>query len=121
MAGFVAANVLRGDVELAHWTEWPAPGQAAAAAEGPPGDLPPLVLDVRNPAEVAAARIPGSTAIPLVELRGRLDELPAGRELWVHCAAGQRAYYACRILTQHGFHARNLSGGLKTYQMLRDH
>jgi rhodanese-related sulfurtransferase len=110
MAGFVAANVLRGDVALAHWTELKVP---SAAADGP------LVLDVRNPTEVAAARVPGSTAIPLGELRQRIGELPRDREIWVHCAAGQRAYYACRILAQHGLQARNLSGGMKTFQSMK--
>ena len=108
MAGFIAANVLRGDVDVAHWTDW----QARSAAGG---ELP-LVLDVRSPSEVAAAHVPGSMPIPLGELRTRIAELPRDREIWVHCAAGQRAYYACRILSQHGLRVRNLSGGMKTFQ-----
>jgi rhodanese-related sulfurtransferase len=43
--------------------------------------------------------------------------LPQEREIWVTCKVGQRAYYACRILTQRGFRARNLSGGYSTYEM----
>jgi rhodanese-related sulfurtransferase len=35
------------------------------------------------------------------------------------CAAGQRAYFAARFLTQHGYRARNLSGGYTMYQALR--
>jgi len=105
-AGFAAANILRGDVTVAHWSQWQAREAAGA---------PPLVLDVRQPAEVAAARVPGSVPIPLGELRRRLGELPPDREIWVHCGAGQRSYYACRILTQHGFRVRNLSGGIQTY------
>jgi rhodanese-related sulfurtransferase len=76
------------------------------------------VLDVRHPTEVAASRVAGSVNIPLGEIRQRLGELPRDREIWVHCGVGQRAYYACRILKQHGFRARNLSGGIKTYQMV---
>jgi len=107
MAGFAAANILRGDVAVAHWSQW----RALEAA----GTLP-VVLDVRSPAEVAASQVPGTIHIPLGELRRRLDELPRDREIWVHCGSGQRSYYACRILTQRGFRARNLSGGIQTYQ-----
>jgi NADPH-dependent 2,4-dienoyl-CoA reductase/sulfur reductase-like enzyme/rhodanese-related sulfurtransferase len=109
MAGFAAANILRGDVAVAHWSQW----RALQAA----GTLP-VVLDVRSPDEVAASQVPGSVHIPLGELRRRLDELPRDREIWVHCGAGQRSYYACRILAQRGFRVRNLSGGMQTYQML---
>ena len=51
------------------------------------------------------------------ELRARLNELPRDREIWVHCAVGQTAYYAIRLLAQHGFQVRNLSGGITSFQM----
>ena len=111
MAGFTAANILRGDVDAVHWSDW----LAAKAA----GNGTALVLDVRNPTEVAAGAVPGAVNIPLGELRKRLGELPQDREIWVHCGVGQRSYYATRILKQNGFLVRNLSGGLKAYQMQR--
>jgi NADPH-dependent 2,4-dienoyl-CoA reductase/sulfur reductase-like enzyme/rhodanese-related sulfurtransferase len=110
MGGFVAGNVMRGDVEPVQWTDW----QAMRAAGGPE----PLVLDVRQPGENAAEAVPGTVNIPLPELRARLGELPRDREIWVHCAAGQRSYYAVRILAQHGFRVRNLVGGMKSFKML---
>jgi rhodanese-related sulfurtransferase len=109
MAGFVAGNVLRGDVDPVHWTDF-----RACQASGEPR---PLVLDVRNPAEVAKGAVPGTVNVPLPELRRRLAELPRDREIWVHCGVGQRSYYASRILKQNGFTVRNLSGGMKTHQM----
>lgn len=108
MAGFVAANVLRGDVELAHWQQWSERQEA--------GETLPLVVDVRTAAEAAAGAVPGSLNIPLGELRARLGELPRDREIWVHCGVGQRSYYASRILRQNGFNVRNLSGGMRTFQ-----
>ena len=102
-AGFVAANAIRGDVRLVH----------AAEAVAPREDQ--LLLDVREPAEVQAGTIPGSMNIPLDQLRGRLGELPKGKELLVFCQVGLRGYVACRILSQNGFSCRNLSGGYKTY------
>jgi len=102
IAGMIAANVVRGDVELAPWPEL----QASEA----------LILDVREPAEYSRGCLDGAVNIPLGQLRGRLSELPRDREIWVNCGVGQRAYYACRLLTQHGFRARNLSGGYHTYR-----
>jgi len=100
LAGMIAANVLRGDLALAHWK-----------VERPP-DV--LLLDVREAHEFAAGHVPGALNIPLTELRRRLDELPRDREIWLHCVVGQRAYYATRALAQRGHRVRNLSGGLRT-------
>jgi len=104
LAGMVAANVLRGDVDLASWKTL----ESTTA----------LLLDVREPHEFRADAIPGSQNIPLGQLRSRMHELPRSREIWVNCGIGQRAYYACRILAQNGYRVRNLSGGLQTYAAL---
>ena len=100
-AGMVAADVLRGDMPVAHWD-----------------DEHPFLLDVRQPAELAVEQVPGVVNIPLPELRGRLDELPRDREIHVICRSGQRAYYATRILLQNGFEARNISGGMLSHATL---
>jgi hypothetical protein len=62
------------------------------------------------------ACIPGSHHIPVDDLRGRIGELPHDKEIWVYCRAGLRGYVAARILSQHGFHVKNLNGGYRTYQ-----
>lgn len=103
-AGMVAANVMRGDMKLASWRDL----RSTSA----------FILDVREPHEVRAGSIEGSTNIPLGELRARIGELPRSKEIWVTCQVGQRAYYACRILEEHGFCARTLSGGYNTYRVL---
>jgi NADPH-dependent 2,4-dienoyl-CoA reductase/sulfur reductase-like enzyme/rhodanese-related sulfurtransferase len=97
-AGMVAANVLRGDMPVAHWSD----------TDGA------FVLDVRNPPELAVESFPGAVNIPLPALRARLDELPRDREILVICRSAGRAYYATRILLQNGFKARNVSGGMLT-------
>lgn len=108
MTGFVAGNILRGDVRVAHWSEW-----RQRAKEG---DMP-ITLDVRPAAAVGETAIPQTIRIPMSELRARLDELPRDREIWVHCGVGQNSYYAVRLLMQHGFAVRNLSGGITSYKM----
>ncbi|NQT39892.1 MAG: CoA-disulfide reductase, partial [Planctomycetes bacterium] len=109
MAGFVAANILRDDVDIVHWPERPEPIDDL--------DSGPLVIDVRTPREVSRGAIPGTLNIPLGELRFRLKELPRDREIWAYCGVGQRSYYAARILRQHGFTVRNLSGGMLSFEM----
>jgi NADPH-dependent 2,4-dienoyl-CoA reductase/sulfur reductase-like enzyme/rhodanese-related sulfurtransferase len=106
MAGFVASNVIRGDVRQVHVEDWDErlSGQAA-------------LIDVRTPGEFAAGRIPGAINIPLEELRGRIDEVPRDRPVVVHCQVGMRGYMAARLLHHNGIDAANLSGGYKTYRM----
>lgn len=106
MAGMIASNAMRGDIEIAPWPK--------LGAEGA------VILDVREPGEHHAGAIPGAVNIPLGQLRERLEELPRDREIQVTCAVGQRAYYACRVLRQHGFQARLLSGGYRTFKTLRE-
>jgi NADPH-dependent 2,4-dienoyl-CoA reductase/sulfur reductase-like enzyme/rhodanese-related sulfurtransferase len=97
-AGMVAADVLRGDMPIIHWD---------GLGDG-------LILDVRNPPELAVESIPGAVNIPLPQLRARLGELPRNREIHILCRSAQRAYYATRILLQNGFKAKNISGGMLT-------
>jgi hydroxyacylglutathione hydrolase len=62
-----------------------------------------VVLDVRRPDEYAAGHVPGSLNIPLGHLAARLDEVPAGRPVLVHCAGGVRSPIAASLLTGHGW------------------
>jgi NADPH-dependent 2,4-dienoyl-CoA reductase/sulfur reductase-like enzyme/rhodanese-related sulfurtransferase len=101
-AGMVAADVLRGDMPITHWDT--------------PDDA--FLLDVREPGELTVESVPGAVNIPMGQLRSRLGELPRDREIHVICRSAQRGYYATRILLQHGFDARVLSGGMLSHAML---
>ncbi len=74
-AGFVAADVLAGDMPISHWPE---------AKKG-------FMLDVREGFELAVERVDGAVNISLGELRGRLNELPKDKTIHVICRSGQRA------------------------------
>ena len=65
------------------------------------GAEPPRVLDVRRRSERAVELVPGSVHIPVHEVLGRLDEVPAGR-VWVHCAGGYRAGVVAALLAARG-------------------
>lgn len=57
------------------------------------------IVDVRNKGEVKQGTIfPHSIAIPLAELRARIDEIPTQKPVVVHCAAGYRSAAASSIL-----------------------
>ncbi|WP_432193220.1 MBL fold metallo-hydrolase [Streptomyces sp. bgisy027] len=66
------------------------------------GDEPPLVLDVRNAGEREEGFIDGSLHIPLAELARRVDDIPVGRPLVVHCAGGHRSSIAASLLRHRG-------------------
>jgi NADPH-dependent 2,4-dienoyl-CoA reductase/sulfur reductase-like enzyme/rhodanese-related sulfurtransferase len=105
IAGYVAANILKGDVENIHWYEL--------------GEIDPekdILLDLRNQDELdQAGRIEGALHIPLPTLRTKLSELDQSKRYIPFCAIGLRGYLGYLILRQNGFKARNLSGGYKTY------
>lgn len=107
IAGYVATNILNGDMEIIHWHQL--------------GDIDPdktIFLDVREPSELKQGFIPNSLNIPLGQLRQRLGELDRKKEIIVYCQIGLRGYLAARILKQKGFKVKNLSGGFKTWQAI---
>src|SRR5206468_12183178 len=72
-----------------------------------------MILDVRNPEEIAICRIDGSTVIPLPELPARLGELEPGIPIVVHCKSGVRSAKAIALLQAAGFsRLKNLKGGI---------
>jgi len=105
IAGFVAANILKGDVENVTWRE-------LASLDRDEN----ILVDLRNKDELEKSGvIEGALHIPLPELRRRVPELDKGKTVIPFCAVGQRAYVGHRILVQQGFRSRNLSGGYRTY------
>ncbi|MDO5533784.1 MAG: ThiF family adenylyltransferase [Propionibacteriaceae bacterium] len=78
-------------------------------------DAAPFVLDVREPAEVALAAIPGSVHIPLGEVLAdpRATGLDTHSDIVVHCKVQPRAEAAARALRNAGYtRLRVLAGGI---------
>lgn len=105
MAGYVASNIIKGDLEKINWDQVK--------------DIDPeneVLLDVRSRIELkTSGSIEGSVHIPIDQLRDRIGELDREKTYVSFCAVGQRSYLAYKILTHHGFRARNLAGGFRTY------
>ena len=74
-----------------------------------------LFIDVRNEDEYQSGHIDGAINIPLDELRNHLNEINKNKTLCINCQSALRSYIACRILSQHGFKCKHLSGGYRIY------
>jgi NADPH-dependent 2,4-dienoyl-CoA reductase/sulfur reductase-like enzyme/peroxiredoxin family protein/TusA-related sulfurtransferase/rhodanese-related sulfurtransferase len=107
IAGFTAANILKGDCKIFHWDEVSNLDKNNA-----------VLIDVRSPMEVELGTIAGSINIPVDDLRQRIDEITKDKDIYIFCQVGLRGYLAYRILAQKGYSSiKNLSGGYKTYQL----
>lgn len=104
--GFVASNLLRGDMPYWHWEEVP---DAIKKDK--------FLLDVRRDDEYKKGTIGDSIHINDLVLREKIDELPKDKEIYLFCEEGYRAYIAARNLMQRGYKVKNLVGGYIFYKM----
>ena len=73
------------------------------------------LLDVRYAEEFDDHHLPGSTLIPLYELRNRMHELDKDHKYIVYCHAGGRAAVATLLLAQNQYDVVNLEGGIRDW------
>lgn len=82
------------------------------------------IVDVREKGEYAAGHLKNAVNIPLSELRGRINEIPKDRPVYLHCRSSQRSYNAIMALQQHGFsNVVNIAGsylGICLYEYAQD-
>jgi len=75
-----------------------------------------LVVDVREPHELAIARFPDALHVPLRTVPARAPELPRERTLVLACHKGVRSMRALEILRELGFtRLKNLAGGIDAW------
>ncbi len=72
----IAADVVRGDMPITHWTE--------------PTTPETVLLDVRSPGEFANGHAPGAVNYPLESLRDSLDHVPPRGSARVLCSRPAR-------------------------------
>jgi rhodanese-related sulfurtransferase len=82
-----------------------------------PAELPQntVLLDVREQDEWDAGHAPNAQHIPMSELAGRLEELPAEQEVLVICRSGGRSARVTAYLNANGWDARNVDGGMQQW------
>ena len=105
MIGYIAENLKNNLVEQFYIEDIP------VLKEDPNN----LFIDVRTKEEYLAGHIEGTINIPLDELRDHLDKIDKTKTLCLNCQSALRSYLACRILAQHGFKCKHLSGGYRIY------
>ena len=108
MAGYAIENVL-GGVKQFNWRQLP---DVLVNADN-------FILDVRTEEEFAGGHFTGAVNIPVDELRGRLNEVPKDKKIYVNCHSGLRSYIACRILMANGYDCYNFSGGYRLYAAVK--
>lgn len=114
--------------QAAHPAPGPAPGAGAEAepwtvlapvdlAETLAGERPPVVLDVREPAEHVLGTVEGAHRVPLAEVLAWQDLRPVGHgTVVVTCKTGPRAERAARHLCALGHpDVRVLDGGMRAW------
>lgn len=90
------------------------PGAAAPSAQpGAAAPPTPLLLDVREPWEVAIASLPGSVNVPMQQIPAAIGTLDASRPIVCICHHGMRSMQVAWFLERNGFqHVFNLTGGI---------
>ena len=77
-----------------------------------------MLLDVREPSEVARASVAGATVIAMGEIPLHLAELPQERPIVVMCHHGSRSANVTHFLNANGFpNAVNLDGGIDAWSL----
>ncbi len=83
---------------------------------------PPVLVDVREPWEVATASLPGSILMPMGDVRSRaFAELDPDAHIVVLCHHGQRSLSVTMWLRAQGFErAQSLAGGIDAWSLFID-
>jgi rhodanese-related sulfurtransferase len=80
-----------------------------------------VLLDVREPEELATASIPWATAIPMGQIPVRMNELPRDKPIVVMCHHGARSDRVAQFLNANGYDdAVNLDGGIDAWSRTID-
>ncbi|MDB5070561.1 MAG: sulfurtransferase [Candidatus Eremiobacteraeota bacterium] len=75
-----------------------------------------VLLDVREPDEIATASIPWATVISMREIPVRMNDIPRDKPLVVMCHHGGRSERVAQFLEANGYgNAINLTGGIDAW------
>lgn len=94
------------------------PREAAAALKG--GEEGFILIDCREPFELAMARVEGTVDIPMGEVASRLSEIEADEEtrIGVICHSGRRSLQVAMYLQEQGLRgARSVAGGIDLWSV----
>ena len=76
-----------------------------------------LVIDVREDRELKeTGTIKGAVHIPMMTVPNNLNKIPRDREIYILCRSGRRSYEVASYLSELGYNAINLKGGIIKYK-----
>ena len=80
-----------------------------------------VLIDVREPHEVALCRIEGAEHIPMRQIPEHLGVLPKDKHLLIHCPHGGRSLRVTEYLRINGYSAvSNVAGGIDAWSLVID-
>jgi rhodanese-related sulfurtransferase len=80
-----------------------------------------VLLDVREPQELAIAKVAGAVHIPMGEIPTRLAELDPDKTIICMCHGGMRSAQVAGFLAAQGYaKVINLAGGINAWSQLVD-
>lgn len=80
-----------------------------------------LLVDVREPNEVAAVHLPGSKHISIREIPARAAEIPQDRQVLILCHHGGRSARVTQFLRASGWeNVTNVAGGIDAWALQVD-
>jgi rhodanese-related sulfurtransferase len=74
-----------------------------------------VLLDVREPSELAIASIEGALHVPMRQVPARLPQIPKDRPVLVLCHHGGRSQVVADWLAAQGYQAENVAGGINAW------
>ncbi|MEM6749048.1 MAG: rhodanese-like domain-containing protein [Planctomycetota bacterium] len=95
--------------------DWEITPRGVRDALAGPEDAQPVLLDVREPDEIATASIAGALCVPMGEIKSRLQELAQhdADPVVVFCHFGGRSMQVTAFLREQGFdNVRSMAGGI---------
>lgn len=74
-----------------------------------------MLIDVREISEWNAGHAPEAVHIPLASLAVNLSRVPRDEDVLVCCKSGNRSSSAVALLSENGFNAINVTGGMSKW------
>ncbi len=80
-----------------------------------------ILIDVREPNELAVCQVTGSAHIPIREIPARTAEIPHDRQVLILCHHGGRSARVTQFLRANGWdNVTNVAGGIDAWAMQVD-
>lgn len=79
-----------------------------------------VLLDVREPSELATAHVADALHIPMGQVTSRIDDIPRDRPILCLCHHGGRSAQVASYLAGQGYDVTNVAGGIDQWSATVD-